>query len=275
MPARPSPRQSANQQPYNRPVAIRENKLDKDSEIPLFEQLEELMRARLDTNDLSPGDKLPSESELSDQFDISRMTVRHALDRLVREGLIVRKPGKGAFVARAKLEINPTTIFSFSAAMNTAGHVVRTHVIEKRVIPAPADIAKDLGLRAGKPVVYVFRLRYVDDQAAACARSYLPAQYYEGLLSQDLGRRPLAELMEEVSGLTISRTEDYFESALVRHDESSVLKVADGSAVLLVRGVAYTQSGLPVRSTKSIYRGDLFRFQLNPESGFAVRFNRA
>lgn len=249
------------------------DKLEKDNEVPLFEQLEALMRSRIERRIYAPGDKIPSEFELSEQFSISRMTVRHALDRLVLEGLIIRKPGKGAFVAKAKLDINPTTIFSFGTAMSAAGHVVRTHVIEQCVIPAPHDVAKELGLRAGKPVVYVFRSRFVDGQAAACAKSYLPAQFYKALLSKDVGRNPLAVVMEEVSGLVIARTEDMFESALVRPDEAGVLRISEGAPVLLVRGVAFTQSGLPIRSTKSVYRGDLFRFQLNPESGFAVHFN--
>ena len=77
-----------------------------------------------------------------------------------------------------------------------------------------------------------------------------------------------------LSGLVITKTDDSFESALVRSDEAALLGVKEPLPVLLVRGVAYTASGLAVRSTKSIYRGDLFRFQINPQSGLMMRIEQ-
>ncbi|MEO6061066.1 MAG: GntR family transcriptional regulator [Thermoflexales bacterium] len=248
--------------------------LVKDSPAPLYEQLEDLLRHRIATGQLKPGDRFPSEYELVDAFQISRMTVRRALDRLALDGLIVRRPGKGAFVSRGKLDVNPTTAFSFSIAMQALGHRVGTRVIEQRIMVSPLDVARDLGLAEGAPVILINRVRYVDDQAAVIAKSYLPTQVYEGILNKDLRTTPLSQLMEQVSGLSIARTEDSFESALIRYDEAGLLSVRENSPVLLVRGVAYTASGLAVRSTKSVYRGDLFRFQVKPESGLSVQFNR-
>jgi GntR family transcriptional regulator len=248
-------------------------RLNKDDAAPLFEQLEELIRNWIDSGKLKAGDRIPSEFELSDRFKISRMTVRRALDRLVLEGLIVRKAGKGAFVSKGKVSFNPTTIFSFGTAMRSLGHAVRTRVIEQRIVPAPHDAAQGLQIPEGQPVILISRLRRVDDQPAAVATSYLPTQYFESILREDLTELPLSQVMEKVSGLAIVRSDDTFEAALVRPDEAALLGVPENTSTLLVRGVAFTQSGLPVRFTKSVYRGDLFRFQLNSASGFSVQFN--
>jgi GntR family transcriptional regulator len=250
---------------------VQPEQLNKHDAASLFAQLEDLIRNWIDSGKLQPGDRLPSEFELSARFKISRMTTRRALDRLVLEGMIVRKAGKGAFVSKDKLAFNPTTSFSFGTVMRALGHVVRTRVIEQRIVPAPHDAAQGLQLPEGQPIILISRLRHVDGQPAALAKSYLPIQYFEGILKEDLTELPLSRTMEKVSGLTIVRSDDTFEAALARSDEAALLGVSEGAPTLLVRGVAFTQAGLAVRFTKSVYRGDLFRFQLS-DSGFSVRF---
>jgi len=238
--------------------------LNKDDITPLFQQLEDLIRNKITSGELAPGDRIPSEAELCETYNISRMTVRRALDRLVLEGLLVRRQGKGAFVAQGKVSYTPATIFSFSTAMRQLGYTVQTQVIDLKTVPLPAEAAAELRLPAGSPGIFLQRLRFLDNQPATLHVSYMPAEYYSGLLSEDLTSQPLTRVMEKVSGLRIINTEDTFEATLARAYEASLLGISQSAPVLLVRGVAMADAGFPVRFTKAVFRGDLFRFSFSP-----------
>lgn len=245
-------------------------RLNKNDVNPLFQQLEDLIREQINNGTLSPGDRIPSESEFSKTHGISRMTVRRALDRLAMEGLLVRKQGKGAFVAKGKFHYTPSTTFSFSTTLKRLGHSVQTRVIDLRIVPTPPLPALDLGITEGSPSIYLERIRFVDQKPAALHTAYMPSVYFSGLLSEDLAAEPLNVLMQKVSGLSISRSVDTIEAALIRPKEAALLEVNENAPILLVRGTAYTESGLPIKSTKAIYRGDLFRFSINPESNSPI-----
>ncbi len=245
--------------------------IDKSSSVPIFQQLENLIEGWINSGKFPPGSRIPSESELSQTYHVSRVTVRRALDRLAMEGTIFRRQGKGAYVSPGKIDFNPATIFSFSEAMSTQGHTVNTQVIDQRIVPAPASLARDLSLPENSPVVLVSRLRYIDDLPATIHRSYLPARYYEAILKENLTTERLKVVMERVSGLVMAYTSDSFEAALVQNDEALLLGIPEKAPILLVRGVAYTSAGVPIRATRSIYRADLFRFQVGPRKNFEVR----
>jgi GntR family transcriptional regulator len=241
--------------------------LDKHLARPLYLQLEELLRRQIEAGQLAPGERIPSEPELAETFGISRMTARRALDALVLDGALFRQPGKGTFVAEPKVTYSPATLFSFSTAMRALGLTVTTRMLDLRLIPAPPSVAQDLRLLPHEEVALVSRLRYVEGQPMTIHTSYLPSRYYARILHEDLTRRPLAEVMHDLSGLTIAASQDYVEATLAPADEAALLSIQPGAPLLLVRGVAFTQDGLPIRSTRSVYRGDHFRFYVAARDG--------
>ena len=248
--------------------------IDKNSSTPIFQQLENLIEGWIKSGKLPPGSRIPSEAELAQSYQISRVTVRHALDRLAMEGAIYRKQGKGAYVSPGKVNFNPATIFSFSQAMRALGHRVETRVLDQRLAPAPPGVAQDLNLPGNSPLVLVSRLRFVDDLPATIHRSYLPIQYYQAILKVDLTSEPLSDVMGRLSGLAIAYTRDSFEAALVHADEA-FLSASRKKRPSCWSAGTFTSSGLPIRATRSVYHGDLFRFQVSPGKGLEVHFQAA
>lgn len=236
--------------------------LDKTSAQPLYVQLEDLIRSWIESGKLSPGDRIPSELELAETHAISRMTVRRAIDVLVMEGILFRQPGKGTFVAEPKMPWPGPTVFSFSTVMRGLGLSVSTQVLDLKLVPAPLRVARDLQLSPQEQVVLLRRLRFVENEPMAIHTSYIPGNYFPALLDEDLTSKPLNKVMEEVSGLRIVASHDYVEATMARPDEAALLEIREGAPVLLVRGIVYSEQGLPVRATKALFRGDHFRFYL-------------
>lgn len=235
---------------------------NKNDSQPLFLQLEDLIQKRIDTGELVLGDRIPSENELGKEFGISRMTVRRALDRLVMEGILIRRQGKGAYVGKGKVPYIPNTIFSFSTAMSDLGYEISTKVIELKTILSTPEVARDLKLEPNSPVILIQRLRVLDQRPSAIHTSYLPAKYYSNILNQDLTSEPLSKIMERVSGFKIVNSTDTIEAVLIRTFEANLLGISKNQPVFLVRGVACGSEGTPLRTTKAIYRSDIFRFSI-------------
>ncbi len=244
--------------------------LDKNSSKPLYLQLEEILHLQIETGQLVSGDRIPSENELSEKHDISRMTARKAVESLVLEGLIYRRPGKGSFVSSPKFSYIPPTLFSFSELMSSLGFEVETEVLELKPIKPTEKDRVQLSLGRYETVISLKRRRFVNGEPLAYHASLFPTSKFSGVLDRRLTQRPLAKSMEEVSGLKISGTRDYAEASLAHADEAEILDIRIGAPVLLVYGIAFTETGVPVRSTKAIYRGDRFRFMLAGGSSAAL-----
>ena len=227
------------------------------SPIPLYVQIEEELRGMIVSGTLDPMERVPSEAELSRAFSVSRMTARKALDRLVGDGLLFRKAGKGTFVANPKISHGPSQQLSFSAAMRALGLAHSTRVLEAGMVSAPSNVAIALGLPSGAPTVYIRRLRLVAKEPAALHLSYLPAQY-AALLDGDL-TGSLYDLMASM-GARVEQARDSLEAVAASGDEARLLKVDIGTPMIFVSGVAYSSDLEPLRYSEALYRGDRFRF---------------
>jgi GntR family transcriptional regulator len=189
------------------------------------------------------------------------MTVRKAYDLLVNEGLVIRKAGKGTFVANRKVSFNPSTLFSFSESMKTIGYTSKTEMISKKVIQAPPKILKALRLIGNDSVIEIRRLRFANGEPVSIDNTYISEGIYKSLLYDiDLTSRPLTEIMEETAGVRIVSSKDYAESVIATKEESALLQVPTGSPMLLISGIAYDENGFPQRYVKAVYRNDRFRF---------------
>ena len=191
------------------------------------------------------------------------MTARKALTMLVTDGVLVRQAGKGTFVAQAKVPV-ATTLTSFSTSMGELGLTVSSQVIEKTILRPSPRVQTVLRLSPGEQVIYLRRVRYIDAEPMAIMSSYMPAAYYAALLGEDLRERPLTAVMEAInSELKISASQDYFEASVAQAEEAKLLGIRVGAPVLLERGVVFAQNGVPVRSSKVVFRGDRFRLNLS------------
>jgi len=241
--------------------------IDKSISTPLFQQIEDWIKEQIETGALKPGHQIPSELEMVDRFSISRMTIRRAIERLAVAGILYRIPGKGTFVAEEKTPYTPSTVYSFSTTMRSLGYEVVTKVLLLDTISAPKDISKDLSIEPGEEVIRLKRLRYINQVPVAMHLSYILYSKFSGLLQEDLTSKPLSAVMERVSGLRIIKSKDYVEATLARDEEAKLLDVTEDAPLLLVRGIAFTEGEIPVRTTKAVYRGDRFRFYVGSNRG--------
>jgi GntR family transcriptional regulator len=231
--------------------------LDRTSPVPYYLQIEERLRDQIDAGELAPMTRVPSEIELATQFGVSRMTARKALDRLVNEGFLFRRQGKGTFVAEPRIAHLPSTQMSFSAAMRAEGREVSTTVLHAGMVPASAHVGRELRVSAGQPIVHVSRLRLVDGEPTAIHTTMLPSTF-AGVLEHDL-TGSLTQVLADV-GAQVSVARDSLEAIVASADDAAALGVAVGSPLMRLESVGYDAALEPVRYTDSFYRGDRFRF---------------
>jgi GntR family transcriptional regulator len=135
------------------------DRIDRNSKLPFYHQLYEILRGNILRGEWQPGDMIPPESELTEHFQVSRTTVRQVLDMLVNEGLIYRQRGRGTFVAHPTLEQGLVRIVSFTEDMRQRGFEPGTKVLFSGLVPAPQDIAGKLQVKSGEELARLERLR--------------------------------------------------------------------------------------------------------------------
>jgi len=234
--------------------------LIRSSPIPLYAQIERVIRDWIASGEVGPGDQVPSEVELAGSMSVSRMTVRKAIDHLVADRILFRRAGKGTFVAQPKISHGLSTQLSFSAGMDALGLAVVTQVLAASIVNSPALPAQALGSGEGRPVVLIKRLRIVDDQPVAIHTSYLPASLSH-ILDSDL-TGSLTDAMETL-GTAVADAIDYVESVVASEEEATILGIESGAPLLRIEGIAYSGSREPLRYTDALYRGDIFRFSVD------------
>lgn len=235
--------------------------IDKDTPIPYHYQLREWLRNEIVAGRWALNDRLPSERELCDAFDVSRTTVREAIDSLVSEGLLRREKGRGTFVSSPK--VTESLLRSpFSDSMAEQGIPVQTKVLRMEVTIPPYQVAKELHLTSDEPAILIERLRSIFDEPILVSTSYVPQKLCPDLLNNDLTHNSLYDLLQNKYGLTITHTKRYVEAVAANKMEAELLEVKIGSPLLLIESTVYMEDGTPLEYFKSRRRGDRTRLLL-------------
>lgn len=207
-----------------------------------------------------PHDRLPPERELATHFNVSRMTVRRALERLEGERRIYRIKGVGTFVAQRTIT-KTITLTSFSEDIRSKGMVPSTKVLMAQRSLATEDNARFLNIAPGEPVVYLHRVRYADRTPMCLEKVFLPARLVPDVLSEDL-TSSLYQILAQHYDLRPSRAEQTIQSVLLNVEESAQLRVGAYSAAFLVERTTYDQRDQPIERAASLYRGDRYRYEI-------------
>jgi GntR family transcriptional regulator len=234
-----------------------EGAIDRDSPVPYYHQLKELLRDEIAQGRWPAGSRIPSEPELCRLLDVSRTVVRQALGDLEHERLLRRRKGLGTFVAEPKIrERLVQTLTGFHDDMVDQGRVPRTIVLAQRVMPAPAVAAHELGLTAGSPVVMIERVRSVDAEPIVLVTTYLPHALVPGLEWVDLTDRSLYQALSDRYGLTLGRGRRTLESVGATVAEAALLGIEPGDPLLFLRSTTHLTDGRAVEYYEAHHRGD-------------------
>lgn len=236
--------------------------LNKHSPIPLYYQLVEKLSEQIRLGELKPGDQLPSERVMSEDYNISRMTVRQAIGYLIKAGQLVAQQGLGTFVAEPKLAYNPLHLLGFTEEMMLKGEETSSRVLEQVKVVPPVRIATELELTPEQATIKIVRVRLSGETPLLLEIVYLPFSLCAGVETEDLENQSLYTLLETRYGLRLNRAHQTFEATIANDYEAELFGIPKGTGMILLEGVTYTDTGQPVEHFKAIYRGDRFKLVL-------------
>ena len=235
--------------------------IDKNHPLPMYFQLKELMREKIASGEWKPGDMVPSERELSEQYHISRMTARQALSELATEGLLRREQGRGTFVAEPKIEHGLTRLTGFTEDMKARGLLPGAKVVRLEVIRPPLLAMRALQITPDETIVLLERLRLAGGDPIALETSHLHFKGVENLLNEDFENNSLYQILSEKYLITPSRAEQKIGADLCSKREQDLLEISEGAPVLRNKRITFDQWGRPFEYTESAYRADRYVFQ--------------
>lgn len=231
---------------------------------PLYQQIKALILRSLQAGEWRPGEAIPSELELAARFKVSQGTVRKAVDELAAENLLVRRQGKGTFVATHHEEHVQYRFLRLAPDRADAlgGNTHRTF-LDCRRLRAPADVARALRMKQGEMVVEVRRVLHFSGQPVVLDDIWLPGHLFKGLTADRLSeyRGPMYALFESEFGVRMIRAEEKLRAVLADAEVASILDVAVGSPLLSVERLAYTYGDQPVELRRGLYRTDRHHYR--------------
>ncbi|WP_432842157.1 GntR family transcriptional regulator [Dactylosporangium sp. CA-092794] len=210
---------------------------------------------REECRDLPVGSRLPAEKELATRFGVSRMTVRQALDALAAEGRVERAPGLGTFVRRPTVAMGPG-LTSFTEDMRRRGLRPSSRLIALEQVAAPADVADDLGVPAGTPVMRLERLRFADDEPMCLEEGHLPIRFERLLEGADL-EGSLHRILAS-AGVIVDSAGRRVRAAAAPSRDAQLLRLSTGAPALEIIDIFYDTNGRAVQRSHSRYRADRY-----------------
>ena len=221
---------------------------------PLYQQIKALITRSLQTGEWKPGEMIPSEVELATRFKVSQGTVRKAIDELSAENLVIRRQGKGTFVATHH-EARARFRFLRLAADSGDTHTPDNRIIEVRRLRAPAETARLLELKSGDPVIFIKRVQSFDGAPTIVDELWLPGLLFKGLTAERLieYRGPMYGLFETEFGTRMIRAAEQVRAVGASVEVAGLLGVAPQTPLLSVERISYSYDDRPVEVRRSVY----------------------
>jgi GntR family transcriptional regulator len=241
-----------------------------NSRIPLYYQLENVIREKISSGAFAAGERLPTEIEMIEAYGVSRITVRQALSALTEEGLIERQQGRGTFVANRKSRKG-----RFSGTIHLTGSLdeliamgmdTPVKVLEMNLVEADQHEAELLQIKVGVRIYRLKRLRLREGKPFGLIFNYIPEEIGAKLTIEELGSGALLHTMETKLGLNLDTATQEIHAELADPYVAKLLGVRVGTALLSIERTVYTDKGKPVEYVHTLYRSDLY--------GYSVRLVR-
>jgi len=234
--------------------------LGDDRFVPIYVRIQERIRSAIAEGTLAPGDRVWSEAELAAEFRTTRSTVRHALDRLVFEGLIIRHIGRGSFVAERGIfhsPIDSRRCLSFEEQAALAGHVVSYRSPSFERVPAPQRVAQQLGLGEGEQVFKLERIRVIAGRPVCLEIRYMSHGIGCRVTGDMLSSRPAHTFVGEILGERIPTIVVSITAEIAGPRIANLLDIPESAAVIVRSNTHHSSAGTVVLCGRSIYAGDV------------------
>lgn len=236
-------------------------RIDRDSPVPAYYQLQDWLTQRIESGDLVPGTRLPTERDLTQFLGISRSTLRQALDRLARDGLLERRQGAGSFVASPRFVGEIGAVRGLSVELADQGSSSETAVLGVEWLVAPPNAREALEIPAAGGAIRVRRVRSVEGTPLSFETSWLHGGHCMPILSIDLTGRSLNQVLTEHCGLDLDRAVERITATVTDEFESEQLQVPLRTPAFRVQRTTWTTTGQAVEFVTSVVRGDRFSFE--------------
>src|ERR1700758_3545784 len=227
---------------------------------PLYSRVETVLASEIADGALKVGDQLPTEDSLIARFEVSRITVRRAVQNLVRRGLVEIRRGKGTFVAAPKITQELTELSGFVEDMHAVGRKPTARVLGREIVTADATVASRLALTKGERVVRIRRVRLANGVPISFDDTYLPLEIGKKIMTDNLKVEPIFSLLERKYDVPLIEAEYKLDAVSAETEVAAALKVKQRSPIFRIERTSYSTGGRPVDYERLHYRGDLVQF---------------
>lgn len=235
--------------------------IDKNLPIPIYIQLEDYIKENINKKIYLPGQMLPSERELTEKFDVSRMTVRQSISALVNEGLLYKEQGRGTFVARNIIK-KDVELMSFSQDMVNRGFIPGSKLIEFVEITPNEYILEKLKLNSDDKVYHLKRLRLADSLPMAIENSYIPEKVFPNLIKYNMEICSMYNIFKEDYGIKFDYAEQVLEACKLKKQDALLLLGKENGFCLLGSRILYSTDNIPIECTETSYHPDRYKYTM-------------
>lgn len=229
--------------------------------IPLYYKLAETIEDQINNGVYEKGTKIPSERELCEIYDVSRMTVRLAIDELVKNGKLEKVQGKGTYVLSKSIVQNLNKVYSYSGEMDKQGQVSSTKIIKRDIIEADDKLSTKLRVPVGEKILYIERLRLAENVAIMIEKTWFIYNVVPFLKDIDFTKKGLYKTLDEDYGIKFNKAIETFKATQLNAYECKLLNCPKNQYGLLVKRVSYSKDRI-ICCSSIVSKGDIFEFSV-------------
>lgn len=227
---------------------------------PIYKVIENYVKELINSDKLKKGDLIPSENQLSEEFNVSRMTVRSALNNLVKDGYISRQRGVGSIVIGSRIYDNISAISGFTKEMNRKGYEVSNILLELNIVQADELLSNKLNIEVGDNIWEVKRVRLADNRKVSYMITYMPVKLFPNL-NENYCKKSLYTFVEEICGLKIAFSEREVQAIISDEEIMESLELDSPQAILYISQVCRLQNG------------EIFEYSHTYHNGYTLTLN--
>jgi GntR family transcriptional regulator len=241
---------------------IKNTKLNNGSPAPLYHQVKEILVARIAESVWKPGDLIPTETELIKEFDVSRTTIRQAINVLVQEGLLEKQQGKGTTVKSLKLTGSLGRLTGFAEELMERGYIPKSKLIRAEFRDDLFLEKKKLQIPDDEEILCIRRIRFANDEPIALEKTSWPKHIGELLMKHDLDSAKFYQILEE-NNIFLKRADETISAINATSYEADLIGVSTGTALLQMDRLSYGVEDKPIEFTQTKFRSDLYQYKVD------------